>query len=78
MLKRFLATLGDVDQAVLLMHLENLSSMEIAESLGVSEGALRTRMSRLRQKLKTWDATDETDNRNDITSEAKAKEVTNG
>ena len=78
LLKRFLATLGDVDQAVLLMHLENLSSLEIAESLGVSEGAVRTRMSRLRQKLKTWDSPDETDNRNDITREATTAEVTDG
>ncbi len=55
LLKRFLASLGDVDQAVLLMHLENLSHAEIANTLGVSEGAIRTRMSRLRQKLAAWD-----------------------
>ena len=61
LLSRFLATLGDVDQAVLLMHLENLNSSDIAESLGVSEGALRTRMSRLRQKLKDWDSHESTD-----------------
>jgi RNA polymerase sigma factor (sigma-70 family) len=55
LLKRFLATLGDVDQAVLLMHLDNVDHSEIAAALGVSEGAIRTRMSRLRQKLATWD-----------------------
>lgn len=55
LLKRFLATLGDVDQAVLLMHLDNVDHSEIAAALGVSEGAIRTRMSRLRQKLSAWD-----------------------
>lgn len=55
LLNRFLATLGDVDQAVLLMHLDNVDHSEIAAALGVSEGAIRTRMSRLRQKLSAWD-----------------------
>ncbi len=55
LLKGFLATLGDVDQAVLLMHLDNVDHAEIAAALGVSHGAIRTRMSRLRQKLADWD-----------------------
>ena len=55
LLKRFLATLGDVDQAVLVMHLDNVDHSEIAAALGVSEGAIRTRMSRLRQKLSACD-----------------------
>jgi RNA polymerase sigma-70 factor, ECF subfamily len=56
LLKRFLATLGEVDQVILLMHLENVEHSEIGAALGVTDGALRTRMSRLRQKLATWDA----------------------
>jgi RNA polymerase sigma-70 factor (ECF subfamily) len=60
LLKRFLATLGDVDQAVLLMHLDNVDHSEIAATLGVSDGAIRTRMSRLRQKLAAWDSPTET------------------
>jgi RNA polymerase sigma-70 factor (ECF subfamily) len=56
LLKRFLATLGEVDQTILLMHLENVEHSEIAAALGVSEGAIRTRMSRLRQKLANWEA----------------------
>lgn len=55
LLTRFMATLGDVDQAVLVMHLDNLEHSAIAEALGVSAGAIRTRMSRLRQKLAAWD-----------------------
>jgi RNA polymerase sigma-70 factor (ECF subfamily) len=56
LLKRFLATLGEVDQTILLMHLENVEQAEIAAAVGVSAGAIRTRMSRLRQKLSTWEA----------------------
>lgn len=37
------------------MHLENVDHSQIAAALGVSEGAIRTRMSRLRQKLSAWD-----------------------
>ena len=56
LLQRFLATLGHVDQAVLLMHLDNVDHSEIAVALGVSDGAIRTRMSRLRQKLADWES----------------------
>ena len=77
LLNRFLATLNDVDQAVLLMHLENLSYTDIAESLGVSEGAVRTRMSRLRQKLKTWDSPNEKEERETNRGATKA-EVNDG
>ena len=78
LLQRFLATLNEVDQAVLLMHLENLTYTEIAESLGVSEGAIRTRMSRLRQKLKTWDSPKEKDKLEDTKSGTTTAEVHDG
>ena len=78
LLQRFLATLNDVNQAVLLMHLENLSYTEIAETLGVSEGAIRTRMSRLRQKLKTWDCPTETSKPGDTNFGTKTAEVNDG
>jgi RNA polymerase sigma-70 factor (ECF subfamily) len=74
LLKRFLATLGDVDQAVLLMHLENVDHSDIARALGVSEGAIRTRMSRLRQKLATWDNPFETQTEQQV----PVKEVADG
>ena len=54
LLRDFLAVLTDVDQAILLMHLANQSSHEIAVALGMTEGAVRTRMSRLRTKLSEW------------------------
>jgi RNA polymerase sigma-70 factor (ECF subfamily) len=74
LLKRFLATLGDVDQAVLLMHLENVDHSDIAKALGVSEGAIRTRMSRLRQKLAAWNSPCETRTKQKV----PAKEVADG
>jgi RNA polymerase sigma-70 factor, ECF subfamily len=74
LLKRFLATLGDVDQAVLLMHLDNVSHADIAAALGVSEGAIRTRMSRLRQRLAGWDNPFETQ----TTTKVSAQEAADG
>lgn len=53
-LREFLATLSDLDQAVLLMHLANRTSAETAEALAISDGAIRTRLSRLRTKLREW------------------------
>lgn len=54
LLRDFLATLTDVDQAILLMHLANQDGHQTAEALDMSEGAVRTRLSRLRTKLSDW------------------------
>jgi RNA polymerase sigma-70 factor (ECF subfamily) len=48
-LERFLASLSDVDRAVLLLYLDGLSNAEAAEVIGVSEGAYRTRLHRVRR-----------------------------
>lgn len=58
LLQRFLETLSEVDRAVLLMYLDDLTNEEIADSIGVSHGAIRTRISRIRNQLKTWEASD--------------------
>jgi len=58
LLDRFLDSMSEIDRAVLLMYLEDLTSEEIAESIGVSNGAIRTRISRIRDQLKTWEADD--------------------
>jgi RNA polymerase sigma-70 factor, ECF subfamily len=50
-LREFLASLGSVDRAVLLMDLEDMSREEIAEVLGLSSGAVAVRMTRLRQQF---------------------------
>lgn len=58
LLEQFLASLSDIDRAVLLMYLEDLTHEEIAESIGISNGAIRTRISRIRDRLETWEASD--------------------
>ncbi|MGI9474208.1 MAG: RNA polymerase sigma factor [Rubripirellula sp.] len=58
LLHRFLASLSEIDRAVLLMYLEDLSNQEIADSIGVSNGAIRTRISRIREQLENWEAND--------------------
>lgn len=58
LLDRFLQCLSEIDRAVLLMYLEDLSHEEIAEAIGVSNGAIRTRISRIRDRLQRWEASD--------------------
>lgn len=50
-LDRFLASLSDGDRAVLILHLDGLSQAEAAEVIGVSEGAYRTRLHRVRRRF---------------------------
>jgi RNA polymerase sigma-70 factor (ECF subfamily) len=50
-LDRFLASLSDGDRAVLLLHLDGLSDAEAAEIVGISEGAYRTRLHRVRRRF---------------------------
>ena len=58
LLQRFLESLSEIDRAVLLMYLDDLTTREIAESMGASSGAIRTRISRVRDRLGNWEATD--------------------
>jgi RNA polymerase sigma-70 factor (ECF subfamily) len=58
LLERFLESLSEIDRAVLLMYLDDLTHQEIAESIGVSDGAIRTRISRIRDQLEIWEAND--------------------
>ena len=58
LLERFLDSLSEIDRAVLLMYLDDLTNEEIAESIGVRNGAIRTRISRIRDRLENWEATD--------------------
>ena len=59
LLERFLQTLSEIDRAVLLMYLDDLSNQEMADTMGVSNGAIRTRISRIRERLEQWEATDD-------------------
>lgn len=50
-LDQFLASLADGDRAVVLLHLDGLSQADAAEVLGISEGAYRTRLHRVRRRF---------------------------
>ncbi len=56
LLHRFLQTLNETDRAVLLMELDDVSTSEMAVILGMSEGAIRVRIHRIKQKLTHWEA----------------------
>lgn len=56
-LQRFMATLGPLDRALLLLYLEERSGREIAEVLGIGESNVSTRIGRLKQRLRDF-ATD--------------------
>ena len=58
LLEQFLTSLSEIDRAVLLMYLDDLTHDEIAESIGISNGAIRTRISRIRDRLENWEAND--------------------
>ncbi len=58
LIERFLATLGDVDRAILLMVLEDLDYAGIAQVMGLSEGAIRVRVHRIKKKLTEWEPLD--------------------
>jgi RNA polymerase sigma-70 factor, ECF subfamily len=54
LLQQFLQTLSDMDRALVLMHLEDMSGREMADVTGLSEGALRVRIHRIKQRLAEW------------------------
>lgn len=60
-LDQFLATLSDADRAVMLLHLDGLSNTEAAEVIGVSEGAFRTRLHRIRRRFEEKHRDEEAD-----------------
>ena len=53
-LERALATLGNVDKALVLLHFEERSHKEIGEILGISEKAVGVKLVRIRNKLREW------------------------
>lgn len=50
-LKQVVAALGETDRGVLLMLLDNISTEQIADVMGVSEGAIRVRLHRIRKRI---------------------------
>lgn len=51
-LQRFIAGLDPMHRALLLLYLEERSTREIAEILGISETNVSTRISRLKQRIR--------------------------
>ncbi len=50
-INQLLASLGDTDRAVLLMLLDNVTNDQIADVMGVSAGAIRVRLHRIRKRI---------------------------
>ena len=53
MLYQYIDTLNDLDKGIILLYLENKSHEEIAGIIGISVTNVGTRISRIRQKMKT-------------------------
>lgn len=52
LLRTFIAQLGEVDKALILLYLEDAPYKEIAEILGISESNVATKIGRVKRKLK--------------------------
>jgi len=53
MLHRFIEKLEPLNRALLLLYLEDRSHREIADILGISEGNVATKISRLKQRIRS-------------------------
>jgi RNA polymerase sigma factor (sigma-70 family) len=51
-LQRFIASLGELDKALMILYLEERSYKEIAEVLGLTETNVATKLSRIKGRLK--------------------------
>ncbi|MDH5832579.1 RNA polymerase sigma factor [Luteimonas kalidii] len=51
---RFMDTLGALDRALLVLYLEERTTREIAEILGLGESNVTTRISRLKQRIRDY------------------------
>lgn len=55
-LYRFMDTLGPLDRALLVLYLEERSTREMAEILGLSESNVTTKIGRLKQRIREYAA----------------------
>lgn len=58
LLWRFMDTLDPLNRALLVLYLEERSTREMAEILGLGESSVTSRISRLKQRLRDWAAND--------------------
>jgi RNA polymerase sigma factor (sigma-70 family) len=54
LLWRFMDTLGALDRALLVLYLEERTTREIAEILGLGESNVTTRISRLKLRIRDY------------------------
>ena len=54
LLEKFLKTISKNDRASVLLYLDDLSGSEMAEVMGISEGNIRVRIHRIKEKLVQW------------------------
>jgi RNA polymerase sigma factor (sigma-70 family) len=52
LLQQFINELNELDRALMLLYLDEKSGKEIAEILGLSETNIRTKINRIKEKLK--------------------------
>jgi RNA polymerase sigma-70 factor (ECF subfamily) len=52
MLQRWVASLGELDKALMILYLEERAYREIAEILGITETNVGTKLGRLKERLK--------------------------
>jgi len=50
-LERLMKNLSPADRAILLLSLDDISYQQMAEIVGISPGALRVRVHRIKQKI---------------------------
>jgi RNA polymerase sigma-70 factor (ECF subfamily) len=59
LLQAFMRTLSEVDRTLLVMYLDDLTGDEMAQALGITVGAVRVRIHRIKSTLVNWKAGDE-------------------
>jgi RNA polymerase sigma-70 factor (ECF subfamily) len=52
LLEQFIATLNDLDKALILLYLDDKSYAEIAQIIGISVSNVGTKLGRVREKLR--------------------------
>ncbi|MHC9085125.1 RNA polymerase sigma factor [Luteimonas sp. RIT-PG2_3] len=56
LLQQFIATLAPLDRALLLLYLDDRSTREIADVLGVGDSNVTTKINRLKQRIRNYAA----------------------
>jgi RNA polymerase sigma-70 factor (ECF subfamily) len=52
LLHRAIGQLNDIEKAIIMLYMEDKSYQEMEEIMGISQGALRVKMSRIKDKIR--------------------------